>query len=133
MTSVGPRESKPSSAWRWAVAAFALHSLVVASLIRIRDLNLGNSVFFVAKDTLRIAEFWVYHWVFEWFNTPVLAKPMYEVNRLLGLSTERASSEFYEWCMLSIFGGVVYAGVAIAWLSWRRRKLRLNVIGTAAV
>jgi hypothetical protein len=115
----------------WGAATLAIHSAVIAALIRIRDLSFGTTAW-ILRGVLRVSEFWVYRWVLPWFNDPRFAKSMFEVNNFLSLSTLRASAEFYEWFMLSIFGGVVYAGAVLA-LVRQKEKARPSVVASAAV
>ncbi len=115
-------EPKAPALWKLSLLAFTLHSIAVAALIKIREIDLGSLAFWVARRILEIGDFWVYQWVLPLFNTRALGKPMYQLNVFLGLTTLQASSEFYEWLMLSVFGGVVYAGLAAGWAIWRKRK-----------
>jgi hypothetical protein len=115
----------------WGAGVFAVHAIVATALVRIRDLSLGSSTWWTLGSILRVSEFWVYRWVLPWFNDLRFATPMYKLNELFGVSTMRASSEFYESLMLSVFGGVVYVAVVVVWVK-RARKVRHAVVQPAS-
>jgi len=123
-----PRESRLLPAWKWGIVVFTAHAVVVAALVAITWGVFGRTAWW--SLVLRICDFWVYQWVFPWFNDPVFAWPSFQLYKLSG-SSLWLSGAVYEWLMVSTFGGLVYALAAVIWVRLRRRK-RLNVVPSAA-
>jgi hypothetical protein len=117
--------------WKWGIVIFTVHAVVVAVLVAVSSIALfGGSAWWGGGLILRVCEFWVYRWVFPWFNDPVFARPSFLLFKLSG-SSPSLFGAVYEWLMVSTFGGVVYAMASVVWVSWRRRR-GLNVAASSA-
>ena len=119
--TVGRVTSSGSHVLLWFAGVFVAHAVAVAVLIRVRDTQSGN-VFWAIHRILRLLEFWVYSWVLPFLNKPWMANPLYTLETAVGVKTMRGSAELYEWLMVSIFGGLIYAALVTALVVARQRR-----------
>jgi hypothetical protein len=124
---------RPVPIWLLAAGTFLLHATVVLALIQIRNLSSTVAISQLARVMLELGDFWVYRWVNLWLNTPVLAEPMFRVFDFLRFTSLTGFLTFWELCVTSICGGLVWAGIVAAWFRWRRATHHRRLLRSAAV
>ena len=97
--------------WAWGATAFLIHASVVAILLRFRGTW--------ARQSLRIIDFWVYEWIIQRLNNERFGRPFLKAVEVLQVRTMDTVLFLWEFVILSVFGGLVYAAIAIC--VWLRR------------
>jgi hypothetical protein len=118
--------------WWWAVSVFAIHGAVVLTLIKVRGWSqFGGAVWHFVRVSLELGDFWVYRWINPLFNTPAFGTPMFRISEFFGLASLDSVTQFFEFWIDAVFGGLVYALVVVALISLKRSRKRRHELRSA--
>lgn len=118
--------------WAWASAAFLLHAGLVAILLQIRGVQWRDQrgVARAANSALGIIDVWVYQWIWQPLNTERFGRPFLKAAEFFHIRSMGVLLFAWEFLILSVFGGLVYAAIAVA--LWLKRRAHVQAVSTAA-
>jgi len=119
--------------WAWGTAVFLLHAALVAILLRIRGSpgwSDRSGAAQAAKAMLGIIDFWVYQWIWQPLNTERFGRPFLDAAQIFHIRDMGTLLFAWEFLLLSVFGGFVYAAIAVA--VWVKTRTHVQAVSAAA-
>ena len=105
----------------------------MAILLRVRGLPAWSNrrgAAQAADSLLHVIDFWVYEWVMQPLNTERFGRPFLRAAEFFHVRTMSTLLFAWEFLILSVFGGIVYATIAFAF--WLRRRAHVQAVSAAA-